>query len=330
VQPDFRVVNYRGYFYVAWREEGQTRRQALRTKCRTQADERLKCFIDEYEKASRPARITVEFIWNGYRESLGAKRAAVTMGFEAKSVLPHFGNISAETINEKDCLAYWGVRRSAGRKDGTIWTELGRLRTALSWAFKKGLINKAPYIPRPAPAPPKDLRLTREQATNFLAACPTPHVRLFVILAMTTGARMGALLELSWDRVDFASRTINLHDPERSRTNKGRATVPMNKTAEKALREAQEAALTKFVIEWNGEPIKSIKKGLRIAGQRSGMPWVTAHVFRHSVASWLAQDGVDLRKISELLGHTDSRTTEKIYSRFTPNFLRDAADALEF
>jgi integrase len=43
----------------------------------------------------------------------------------------------------------------------------------------------------------------------------------------------------------------------------------------------------------------------------------------------MAQNGVNLGKIAEMLGHADSRTTERVYKRFTPDFLRDAANALE-
>jgi integrase len=216
-----------------------------------------------------------------------------------------------------------------GRRDGTIWTELGRLRSALKWAERKNLIPKAPAIYRPPMPPPRDLRLTREQAADFLNACTMPHVKLFVILALTTGARIGALLGLTWDRVDVNGRLIDLADPDRPRTKKGRAVVPINRTALAALQEARAGALTPFVIEWAGRPVKSVKRGLATAGRACGLPWVTAHVFRHSVASWLAEDGVSMEKIAELLGHADPRTTYKTYIRFSPDFLRDAAEALE-
>lgn len=140
---------------------------------------------------------------------------------------------------------------------------------------------------------------------------------------------MGALLGLTWDRVDFEGGRIFLADPARAKTKKGRALVPMNATARVALSEAHTGATTPHVIEWAAKRVASVKKGLQAAGKRSGLPWVTAHVFRHSVASWMAQDGVPMGKIAEMLGHADSRTTEKIYSRFTPDFLRDAAAALE-
>jgi Phage integrase family len=147
------------------------------------------------------------------------------MGFEGRSLLPIIGQLSAGDINESECAAYIKPRTDMGRKPGTIWTELGRLRSALRWAEKKGLIDRAPAIYRPPMSPPRDLRLTREQAQTFLDACEMPHVRLFVILAMTTGARMGAILGLTWNRVDFERQTIDLNEPGRTMTNKRRAAV---------------------------------------------------------------------------------------------------------
>ena len=329
MQSKFRAVLYRGAYYAAWRENGIVRRQALRTKDRSVAEQALKSFALQYEIANRPDNITVEYVWTGYWKSLGVKPAAATMRYEGKAVLPFFGNMAADAITEEDCRAYRASRLAAGRKDGTIWTELGRLRSALKWAEKRDLIGREPAIERPPIQPPRDLRLTREQAKAFLAACQMPHVQLFVILAVTTGARMGALLGLTWDRVDFEGGTIDLNDPTRAQTKKHRPRVPMNATARAALSEAREGAQTRYVIEWSGKPVKSVKKGLEAAGRRSGLPWVTAHVFRHSAASWMAQNGVNLGKIAEMLGHADSRTTERVYKRFTPDFLRDAANALE-
>lgn len=186
-------------------------------------------------------------------------------------------------------------RRAKGANDGTIRLELSKLRASLKWAEKKDLIGKAPFVWMPSPSDPRDVRLTREQAARYLAACEAPHLRLFVVLALTTGARKEALLDLTWDRVDFDARRINLKDPARPRTAKG----------------------------------KFIKMGLRRAGQRCGMEFVSAHVFRHSAATWMAEGGIPMAGIAQFLGHKDSRVTERVYARFSPNYLRGAASMLE-
>src|ERR1017187_5590765 len=190
--PKFRLVIYRGGFYAAWQEDGRIRRVALRAKNRQVAEQKLKSFEKDYEVANRPDQITVEFCWNGYRETLVGKPSFATMGFEARAILPFFGGFAAHKIEESDCAIYANQRQKAGRKDWTIHTELGRLRSALLWAERRGIIARAPHIFRPPAGPPRDLRLTRDEAQRFLDGCEMPHIRVFVILAMTTGARMCA------------------------------------------------------------------------------------------------------------------------------------------
>lgn len=327
---DFRLVLYRGKFTAEWYEDGRRLRRSLGTADRQEGARLLDRFKRDYAVAQRPARITCVYAWDEYRKTLGDRPAGITMGYERKAVCDgYFGEIFADDVTEEDCSAYTAQRRAQGKQDGTIWTELGHLRSALKWAAKKGMINKAPDITRPERPPPRDKRLTRLQAKKFLASCDLPHVRLFVILAMTTGARMRAILDLKWDRIDFEGGIVQLHNPDRERTNKTRATVPMNKTLRTALVEAQEGATNDYVVSWGGGKVGSIKKALKGAGERCGLSWVTAHVFRHSAASWMAETGTPMAEIAQFLGHSDSRLTERIYARFSPTFLGKAAAALE-
>jgi integrase len=169
----------------------------------------------------------------------------------------------------------------------------------------------------------------REDVEQLLAVITTPHVRLFVILAITTGARMGAILELKWNQVDFKHRSINFNAADREHSNKRRAEVPINERAHQALEEAARGALTDYVIEWDGKPVQSIKKAIRTAAARSGVS-CSPHVFRHTAGVWMAQADVPMQKISQFLGHTSTRVTERTYARYSPSFMRDAAAALEF
>ena len=141
---------------------------------------------------------------------------------------------------------------------------------------------------------------------------------------------MGAILSLTWDRVDFERGLIHYQDPTVFRTKKGRATAPINALAGAALTQARKGTTTPFVIEWAGQRVRSVKKGLATAGERAGTPWVTAHVFRHSAACILAEAGVPMPEIAQLLGHKDSRMVETVYAKFSPAYLRKASATLEF
>ena len=126
----------------------------------------------------------------------------------------------------------------------------------------------------PTKPPPRDRVLTQDEVLRLLDACVMPHVRLFVLLALTTGGRSAALLELEWSRVNFEAGTINLKrvevvNPLTKKVRKGRAVVPMNGLAR--AQEAKAAAISDHVIEWNGEPIKKIRKGS--AKPCGGLAW---------------------------------------------------------
>ena len=101
--------------------------------------------------------------------------------------------------------------------DGTIHTELTFLRAALLWRSH----TTPAVIELPSKPPPMDRHLTRQQYEKLVAAAETPHIKLFIILGLATAGRMTAILELSWDRVDFTQGTIRLGMGERRR--KGRA-----------------------------------------------------------------------------------------------------------
>jgi integrase len=262
--------------------------------------------------------------------SLGAKPSAVTASHQWKAIAPSFADRDASTLTEDDCNRYVAARRRLGRSDSTIWSELSRLRSALRWAEHKRLIDRAPKIWIPAQSPPRDKRMTREQVSALISACEYPHIRLFCILAATTGARMGAILSLEWSRIDLERGLIHYADPTVAKTNKGRATTPINDLARNALVEARRGATCSYVIEWAGSRVRSVKKALASASSRAGLPPVTPHMFRHSAASIMAESGVPMSEIAQLLGHSNTKMVETVYGKYSPTYLRKAASALEF
>lgn len=258
-----------------------------------------------------------------------AGRAVVgTMKFTWRALESRFGPMEADAITIADCRAHAESRQKAGIKDGTIHTELGHLRMVLLWAERHELIDKAPAIERPTKPEPKDAHLTKDEARALMDAANVPHVRLAIMLMVGTGARNEAAMQLTWDRVDFDRRMIQLRNPFDKQRRKGRATVPMNDRLHDALGEAKKGALSPFVIEWAGKPVRSIKKGLKAAGEAIKRPDVSPHMLRHSAAVWLAEDGHSMHEISQYLGHDDVKTTTKVYARYSPTHLRKLADSL--
>lgn len=324
---DYRIGRLNGRFVVTWSDGGKRRRFRLHAATVSEAHAEARTLLLAADTA-RLEGLTVAYLWAAYRDDKAGRSIAESMTHTGKSVLPWFGHFLPAQITTADCRAYVADRRAAGRQDGTIWSQLGHLRNVLSWAVKRGLIERAPHIERPSQPAPKERWLSRDEIDRLLAAEAEPHVRLAILLMLTTAARLGAALELTWARVDLERGWIDLRTGEGRR--KGRAVVPINGTLRAALTSAREAALSDHVIEWAGGPVKSIKRGFARAVKDARLDDVTPHVLRHSAAVHMAAAGVSMSKIAQYLGHTSTEVTERVYARFAPDHMRDAAEVLDF
>ena len=234
--------------------------------------------------------------------------------------------LTREAMDRREPLIYGGRIQAddlLGVADATIRKEPEVLRAALRWADPR---TPAVFDLPPA-SRPRERSLTRDEYDRLLAAAETPHLRLFVILALATAGRARAILDLTWDRVDFQRGLIRLADGTARR--KGRATVPMTETARDALLEAHKAARTPWVIEYADRPVASIKKAFRRTALKAGLRDVSPHVLRHTAAVWMAEAGRPMAEIAQYLGHEDDRITQRVYARYSPDYLRQAVAALE-
>lgn len=244
-----------------------------------------------------------------------------------KAAKPFWGGLPIARVDEHAPLDYRKRRQHC--KPITVRNELAVIRAALNWAEKKKLIGRAPFIKMPSFPASEVGHITKAEFRRLLDAAIMPHIKLFMQVAIGTGARTNAILDLTWDRVDFERNTIKLNPVERVQTSKYRATVPMNPQLRSTLVEAQKGAMSDYVIEHGRERVGSIKKGFAAAARRAGLK-VTPHMLRHSAAVWMAEANVPMTQIAQFLGHSDSRITETTYAKFSPSFLTDAASNLTY
>lgn len=325
--PVYRLTRYRGAWAVAvWEDGRRTGRFTLGTTDRKEA-ERL---LDRHSReAQKPAHITVTYLWEAYRAEKAGKRIVENMEYSGRAVLPFFGHLLPDEVTTEKCRAYAKARKKAGRKPGTVWTELNHMQIALNWGAAQRLIPFAVAVERPAKPAPRDRRLTAAESQRLLDAATVPHIRTAIALMLNTGARAGAVLELTWDRVDMDRGMIAYTNPDETGKRKGRATVPMNRPLRAVLDEARRIAMTEFVVEYAGRQVTTIKRGFARVVADAGLEDVTPHVLRHTAASRMAEAGVPMGQIAAVLGHSDEHTTARIYARFSPGFLRSAVDALD-
>jgi integrase len=251
------------------------------------------------------------------------------MASTGKAVLAHFGAYRPDQIDKALCLSYAAVRADQGIKPGSIHTELGHLRSALKFGVDVRMIDRAPRVWIPPKPAPKERYLDRTEIVRLLDAAHAAHIALAMHLLLATGARVGAVLDLTWDRVDLDRGQINYRLDD-AVTRKGRAVVPVNAGLRAALSTAREAALSDHVVEYAGGRVASIRKGFANACDRAGLDGVTIHTLRHTAAVHMAEAGIPMPKIAQMLGHSNTATTERVYARYAPDHMQDAADVLDF
>lgn len=326
---DISIGRLRGGFCVYWRtSDGKRQRHQLAARSRKEAESEA---IDVYRQRNikNADRATTLDCWRAYADSLRGRPTGKTMAYTGKPILEHFGHFRPDQITDGLCRDYARWRASNLRTNGSIHTELGHLRSSLRYAVKVGLIDKAPHIWRPAKPMPKERFLDHDEISQLIDAASAPHIRLAIVLLLGTAGRVGAILDLEWDRVDFERGTINLRLSD-STTRKGRAIVPMNGMTRAALQTAHDAALSDYVVEFAGDRIKSIRKGFSNACDRANLEGVTIHTLRHSAAVHMVSAGVPIEMVSQYLGHSNIHITSSTYARYAPSHMQGAADVLNF
>lgn len=316
-----RLKLYRGKWAIVWTDEGRTLRRSLGTSDRDEAERRFADFRLGRSRAGEGG--TVSDAVTAYVADLEARGKDPTRMRDAwKRLDGRFGALRPDQATKDVSRQYVAERRRQGASDGTIRTELGRLRTALRARDK----HTPAIIELPPEPEPRARWLTREEYARLRDAARSDHIRLFIVLALATAARKGAILNLTWDRVHLDTGRINLG---RRVGNKGRGVKPMTPEARAELEKAKTGATCEYVIEYGGDRVGSIDQAFRRTVGWAGIEPCGPHDIRRSAARWMAEAGVPMGEIAAYLDHTSTAVTEKVYAVFSPDYLADAARALE-
>lgn len=350
--PRLETVAGRPALYIAWYEAGRKRLRSTGTADRRTAEAQLAAFLHDRELAQRPAGPAepANYAIASALDLYGTLHAPKTadparIAHALVPLIDYWGALSVEAITKHTCRAYAEWRE---RAVGTVRRELSTLRAALNFAHEEGRLTRVPHVELPEPPQGRDRWLTHHEAAKLLGAARTGrsdvrlYLPLYIMLALYTGARPGAILALRWPQVDLDNGRINFAKVGTRRTNKRKVIgQPIPRRLMTFLRLARRrGADLGYVVHDSGRPIRDIggawsgdadrpgNGSFGNACKRAGLVEVSPHTLRHTCGTWMAQRGVPLRDIGGWLGHTDARTTE-LYAHHHPDFMdaaRRAAD----
>jgi integrase len=150
------------------------------------------------------------------------------------------------------------------------------------------------------------------------------HLKPVVLVALHTGMRKSEILGLKWHDIDIKRNIIHLLDTK----NGEKREVPMNEIVQKTIIGVLKNPESQYVFcNKNGEPYGNVRKSFDTALRKCGIINFRFHDLRHTFASQLVMNGVDLNTVRELLGHKSLEMTLR-YSHLSPDHKKRAVDIL--
>ncbi len=212
-------------------------------------------------------------------------------------------------------------KKKSGQRSGAT---LNRYQVALAalftWAKRQRLVPRGFDSPTRHVEKNEETRgrvryLTDDERDRLLAACiesPWPRLYVFVLMALTTGARRGELLGLRWCDVNLERAEAELHD---TKNGDRRVLVLLPQVIAELERFAPKDAATSQALVFRSrlrpsQPY-STAKVFNEAVTAAGIKNFRFHDCRHCTASYMAQSGASLLEIADTLGHRQLRMVQR-------------------
>jgi integrase len=300
--------------------EAHTRQQAIDALRRIKTKEELARTL-----GVRPAsEITLEALFERYKRHQKARIRSTTFARldgildTLKARLPEL----AKAITKRTVAEYIEAR-AVDVKPGTVAKEMSVLKHCLKLAVEWGELNQNPAAGARLPKlpPGKTRYLTPGELKAALESAPE-WLRAPMAFAACTGVRRGEMLSLRWMDVDVKNRRLYLRETK----NGALRILPIPESALTVLRSLPEGKAGDPVFAGVDPAFLSVYT--KRVFKRIGISDASFHTLRHTAASWMVQQGVDLYAVGQILGHKTPRMTQR-YAHLSPDYMAGAVGKLD-
>ncbi len=165
-----------------------------------------------------------------------------------------------------------------------------------------------------------------QRLVAVLRANEPPMVCKIALFLLSTGARLSEALQASWSQIDRQSKVWRI--PASNSKSKRIRSIPLNDSAIEVLDQLDTEGKFEhlFINQQTKEPLTSVNRVWGRLRNKAGLPHLRLHDLRHQFASFLVNDGRTLYEVQKILGHSDSKVTER-YAHLSLHTLQDAANS---
>jgi integrase/recombinase XerD len=245
---------------------------------------------------------------------------------EANRELLEFYKKDPENITEDDVKGFMAEKISE-RSASSVIVFLSALRYAYSTILKKDVTLgiKRPKRERKIPAV-----LTKEEVKKLIEAAPTKKSKLMISLIYACGFRVSELINLKPVDLDFDQAIGYVRQAKGKKDRLFNIAHFLLKKLEKQARLQKEQNQEFLFTGPKGKlSDRNLQKIIRQTAKKAGInKKVSPHTLRHSFATHLLENGVDIRFIQTLLGHADLSTTQ-IYTHVSTEEIKKIKSPLD-
>ncbi|PFA76822.1 tyrosine-type recombinase/integrase [Bacillus cereus] len=289
------------------------------------------------------------------KHSVNIQTAKVMKGYLNSRIIPSLGDIKLAKLTTLHMQNYVNSLRDEGLKRGTIEKIIKIIRNSLEHAVDLELISRNVAKKTKLPKDDKEeLTVWNEQEVRlFLKVAQESRYFIIFHMALVTGMRQGELLGLRWKDVDFEKEHLTIrqtlsHDGKTlilggktksslrkillpvstvTKLKKHRAVVLKEKLSQGE--KYQDNDLVMCTI--TGTPINpaNVRRSLNVLIEKASVPKIRFHDLRHTHATLLLDKDVNIKVISERLGHSSVKITLDTYSHVLPTMQEDAVNKIE-
>lgn len=181
----------------------------------------------------------------------------------------------------------------------------------------------------------------KEQKQIEQAVLNSKKNKLFgILLCLYSGLRIGELIALQWSDIDFAKGTLTVskscHDGKNGliidepKTATSRRTIPLPKQLMPLVKMLKKRSDSDFVVSSHGKPVsvRSYQRSFELLLKKLDIPHRGFHSLRHTFATRAIECGMDVKTLSEILGHKNPTVTLNRYAHSLMEHKQDMMNRL--
>jgi integrase len=286
------------------------------------------------EEKARKAVLTLDELWLEYKHFAKSRKRSFARDEQLwrLRLQPEFGHLRLNQISRHQAQSFHAGLKEAGiLSASSIDHHLKLLRRMLNLAVDWGMLEKNP-VSR-IQLLNEDNKVEQyldeaelEQLFNVLQNDENRPVCLIALLLISTGCRLNEVLSARWQQIDRVNRVFRV-DAINSKSKRVRS-IPLNDSALEVLSQLDTEGQYEhlFINKQTEKPYTTIMKVWTRLRTKAGLPHLRIHDLRHQYASFLVNSGRTLYEVQQILGHSDSKVTER-YAHLSTKTLQAAANS---